>query len=583
MMKRDPSQLSDGEFDLLVVGGGISGACVVRDAARRGLRAALVDRGDFGAEASANSLRIVHGGLRYLQQMNLRRMRESIRERSMWLRTAPHLVHPLAFMVATSGRGARSRTAMRAALLMNDCVGFDRNRGLDASRRIRGGRILGRAEASALYPGAARDCISGGAMWYDARMHHSERLVVAVVLDAVTAGAAAVNYVTVEKLTRVGRRVTGAEVRDALTGASFDVRAKVVVVAGGPGSERLVTAATGGKTAVRSWVPALGMNVLTRRPGGEPAVGVPVGERHGGSAGRGSRMLFLTPWRGLSLIGTAYYRRPDASGVCRATDEEVSRFVNQINAACPQMALTMEDVLAVQAGWIPIAAGGEADGGVRFLERHHVVDAYRTGRVAGLIGLRAIKYTTARRAAEDVVNLVFRKLRRGSPACVTDTAAVYGGDTGPFEAFVVEQAERWSDVADRSAVRRLACLYGTRLADVLDACAGRRRGRVNQEDVAAGEVLHAVRCEMAVKLGDTVFRRTDLGSRGHPGDGPIRAAAEVMATELGWDAERRRAEVEAVLNELCRRRCVGTGLPTEGGGADGGDRRSVAVGSAAGG
>jgi len=193
-MRRDLPRMAEGQYDVLLIGGGVQGLAIARDAASRGLSVALVERDDFGAGNSGNSQKIVHGGLRYLQHADLRRMRESIRERRILLATAPHLVQPLGFLLPTRGRGLRGRLAMSAALALNDMIGFDRNATRDPARRLPRSRVLSVQEAGSLAPQALPDGSTGAALWYDAQMLDSERLLLAIAKAAHDAGAALANH-----------------------------------------------------------------------------------------------------------------------------------------------------------------------------------------------------------------------------------------------------------------------------------------------------------------------------------------------------------------------------------------------------
>ena len=188
-MRRDLAALAGREHDLLVVGGGIHGVAVAWDAAQRGLAVALVESHDFGSGVSWNSLKTIHGGLRYLQKADLIRLRESVHERSALLRIAPALVKPLGFLVPTYGHGAKGREAMALGLVLNDLLSADRNRGLPPERRIPRSRVLSSRETLDLVPGLAAEGLNGGALWYDAQVESSERLTVGFAHAAADAGA----------------------------------------------------------------------------------------------------------------------------------------------------------------------------------------------------------------------------------------------------------------------------------------------------------------------------------------------------------------------------------------------------------
>src|SRR5688572_9478977 len=225
-MRRNLTDLGGTEHDLLVIGGGIQAACIAWDAALRGLRVALVERDDFGAATSANSLRIVHGGLRYLAHGDLARMRESIRERSALLRVAPGLVEPLPVLVPTGPAGVPGKAAFGAALALTHLLSLNRNHRLDPARRIAAGRILSRAECVRLCPVLDGDDITGGALWYDARMARPERLTLAFVASAADAGAQVANYAEAETFEVSGGTVRSVGVVDRLTGRRYAARAR---------------------------------------------------------------------------------------------------------------------------------------------------------------------------------------------------------------------------------------------------------------------------------------------------------------------------------------------------------------------
>ncbi|NOS99136.1 MAG: glycerol-3-phosphate dehydrogenase/oxidase [Phycisphaerales bacterium] len=545
-MKRDPTSLADREFDLLVIGGGINGTCVARDAALRGLSVALIDRGDFVSVTSSNSLRIIHGGLRYLQHLDFRRMRQSIRERSNWLRLAPHLVHPLSFLAPAAGRGMRSRAAFRAALAVNDLIGWDRNRGLDPARRIPRGRILTRGDALQHYPGADADVITGAALWHDAQMYSSERLVLAVLTGAVEAGAIAVNYIEARRFAVGGSRIERVGVTDRLAGDAFEIRARVVVNASGPVINELLATATG-RTTTAARVPlSKAMNILTRRIAGECAVGVAGHHRDPNAAvDHGARLLFITPWRDRSLIGTTHEAYHGFPGAFRPTCDDVQRFVDEINVACPSAMLTLDDVAAVYAGLLPAERSRPGDSDVRLLRHHRLIDHAERDGLDNVISLIGVKFTTARLAAEQVVALACRKLNRAAPACQSACTPVVGGDIPSWDDFLIQEQKRHTGRIEPAVVHEIARLYGTRYPAVLDHLESDSGGAITRRRVIAAQVRYAIRHEMAMTLSDVVCRRTGLSAYGCPSDDELAYMADVMACECDWDGRRANDEIAA--------------------------------------
>ncbi len=224
-MIRDLPRLAERKFDVLVVGGGIYGLTIAYDAAQRGLTVALIDRGDFGAATSFNHLKTIHGGLRYLQSGDFRRMRESIRERRAFARIAPRWVAPLAFAMPTGTSLTRSPIAMKVALALDALIGRDRNDGVDPTRRLPPGRIVGGAECQELFDGAFQT-VPSAAVWHDYQTVNGDRLTLAFALGAVAHGAMLANYTeAIEGLGNEGR-LAGVRARDCLTGDTLEVHAR---------------------------------------------------------------------------------------------------------------------------------------------------------------------------------------------------------------------------------------------------------------------------------------------------------------------------------------------------------------------
>jgi glycerol-3-phosphate dehydrogenase len=497
-MRRDLSRLADTTFDLLVVGAGIHGACAAWDACLRGLSVAVVDQEDFGAATSANSLRIVHGGLRYLARGDIPRTLESIRERAALLRIAPALVEPLPVLVPTFGGGLRSRTAYRAALALNDLLSPFRNRGLEQNRLILPGRIVTRDECLALFPAfSPAGRVTGGALWYDAQMRHPERLTLSFVRSAADRGAVPANYVRVDSLRIRNRSAEGATVIDQLTGASFDIRARAVLVAGGHWTEGLVAKTTGGMPPKTPRSHALGMNVILGRRLAEVAVGVQArSSREQDPVCGGRRFLFLAPSGNTTMLGT-WYTVGDGTDPRPKVELGARTLVQELKEACPELSVGPGDIVRRQWGWLPLKAGlapGRADA---LAERPRVVDHGRREGSRHLFSVEGVKFTTARRVAQRAIDQVFAAMDRQSPACRTGETPLTTGTAG-----------------------------------------------------GGSDILYAVHQEMAVKLADVVFRRTDLGAAPGPERAEIQAAARQVGTELAWDARRQEAEVDEVMRQI---------------------------------
>ena len=546
-MARDLEALAGRTHDVVIVGGGISGACVAWDAVLRGLTVVLLEQGDFGEATSANSQKIVHGGFRYLQHGDVRRMRHSIGERRILLRVAPHLVHPLPVLLPTLRRGLQRRGIMGAALALYDLIAWDRNRGLrDPQQRIPPSRLISRDECVARIPGLPGEGIIGGAVWYDGRIEHPERLTLAFLRSAAARGAAAANYAQVTGFLRDGRRVQGVRVLDRLTGRTLDVRGRLVINTSGPWVNRVL-----GLTTERLRIPLAFSKtislVLARALTNGDAVSLPTSD---------GRRLFFVPWRGGTLAGSSHRLAEQDGAVQAVTDDELDELLREINAVYPDAGVRRGDVTAILAGLLPLEPRGGQEDPALLTGRYQIRDHGREDGVPGLLSVVSVKYTTARRVAEEAVTRALRLLGRRVVPSRSAMEPLWGGAIARRDAFLDGAAHAGSHGLDAETMRRLAEIYGSAYGEVLrwiDAEGRLARCLSPRTPVLGAEVIHAVREEMAQTLADVVLRRTTLGTFGHPGREALEVAASLMAEALCWDAGRTRQELEAVEAALAAR------------------------------
>jgi glycerol-3-phosphate dehydrogenase len=556
-MARALAALADREFDVLVVGAGITGAATAWDAAQRGLSVALLERGDFGSGTSAESLKVVHGGVRYLQHLDLVRVRESSRERRALLRMAPHLVHPMPFVVPTYGHAMRGPEILGAAFIILNALTADRNRGLtDPSRRVPAARIVSRARLLEWFPDVTKEGLTGAGVFYDGQLFNPPRLVWAMVRTAARAGAAVANYCDVTTLRLQGGRVAGVQVEDRLGGEKFEVRARTVVNAAGPYAEALLVRS--GVRAARSVPFSRDMAlVLKRQFVNGRALALQTRYRDPSAVlTRGPRHLFLVPWRGRTLVGVNSLIWRDEPDSLRVTEAEVADFVSEIAEADPKLGLTMDDVALVMAGLLPVEKGDETTGNVSFGKRPLVVDNARTDGVQGLVSAISNRYTVARGVAERAVDLVFRKLGREVRRSRTEVTRIHGGDFFRFDDLVREVSQTLPEGVDRQIADRLARDHGSAYGEVLRLARERPEWGVTigGTGILRAEVVHAARSEMVCRLSDAVFGRTGVATVGDPGKAELEECADLVATQLGWDAARRESELRAVRDRIPFRR-----------------------------
>ncbi|HEV3218073.1 MAG TPA: FAD-dependent oxidoreductase [Vicinamibacterales bacterium] len=438
-MIRDLPRLSSTLFDLLIVGGGIYGLSAAYDAAQRGLAVALVERGDFGGATSFNHLKTIHGGLRYLQTADVRRMREAIRERRAFARIAPRFVAPLPFVMPTSPTLTRNPLAMRAALAIDAVIASDRNRGLEPRLHLPPGRLVPASECRTFFEGLETGHLGAGAMWYDYEAVHNDRLTLAFALGAAEGGAVLANYAEALGPVKDHDGVKRIPARDVRTNAGFEVRARLVVNAAGPWVSSLL--AQSGVT--RSWPLLKAMNLVTSRPARPAALVAPA---------KSGRAFVLLPWQGRSLVGTSESAREHAPDDRGADSGEVASFLAEVNEAFRGLDLDASEVTLVHRGIVPAA---KRDRRLTLLGHSQIIDHAQDG-LPGVMSIVGVKYTTARAVAQQAVDLILKKLRRPAVACRTaelelPTAGIEDAPAGdPMRrAIDVEMAQTLADVVIR--------------------------------------------------------------------------------------------------------------------------------------
>ena len=500
-------RLRDETFDVLVVGGGIVGAGVARDAACRGLRTALVERGDFASGTSGKTSRLIHGGLRYLRSYRVGLVRQSVRERDLLLKRAPSLVHPLAFVIPAY-RGRRpGALLLRFGLFLYDFL----SRGKTVPRRV----WLAADATVEREPRLSSDALAGAGIYYDAWTDDA-RLVLAVVKDAAEAGACVANYTeVVELLHDEGGRVVGARLRDVIENRTLDARARIAVNATGVWLDRL--RAPRGIPTIRA---TKGIHIFLPR--------TKVGNRHALAltAPRDGRIVFVLPWNELALVGTTDTDYGGDADHVVPNAADVAYLLDVVNSAFPQARVTTDDVVSAYAGLRPLLRNRRADARESDISREHAIFEDNDG----LISVAGGKLTTHRSMAEDVIDLVSARLERTTATPTKERPL--GPPTHPLADFTTMGFD------EASALHLQARLAHEQVRRYLEA--PRARDRI-VDDLAHVwvEVEVAIHEEMAMTLVDVLVRR--LGLFYEARDQALGVADEVaerMAETLGWDASR---------------------------------------------
>lgn len=515
------SRAADERFDVLIVGGGIVGAGIARDAALRGLRVALFEAQDFGGGTTAGSTRLAHGGLRYLEMLDFGLVRLDLREREALLRNAPHLVKPLPFLVPIYSRSLLYRVKLALGMWLYDVLSYDKS--------LPGRQFLSREEVLKAEPHLEARGLQGAACYYDAQIAMPERLCLENVIEAREAGAECFNYAEVTEAITNDGRVTGLRVRDTLTGEAIDVSGQVVVNASGPWFD-----AVAGKLAPSS-------RPRVRKTKGIHLACPQVTERALVLFSKDDRRLFFAiPWLGYTWVGTTDTDFAEDPRDAQATPNDADYLMRSVREFLPGLA--DDQIHFSNAG---VRALVREEGSESSVSRQHlIVDEARTGR-PGLISVIGGKLTAYRGIAEEATDVVCRSLGRPRP-CRTATRPLPGARPA---------ATATIPGVGPAAVEHLLSLYGARAAEVLALVASEpalaEPLTSNAPDIAA-QVVFAIRAEQCLTVGDFLLRRTRLGFTVDQGLGALDGVATLMARELGWIAEESRTQRAAYLDHIAQ-------------------------------
>ena len=522
-------------FDVIVLGAGINGSAIARDAAMRGFTVLLIEKDDVSNATSAWNSRMIHGGIRYLEHYEFDLVRESLREREWLLHAAPHLVKPLPFMMPFLQRNKRGPLLLRAGMLAYDVLSYDKS--------LPHHRLYSKSGALARVPGLDPAQLRGAALFYDAQVDFAERLSVENVLSAREHGAQVLTHTRATRLVVEDRRVAGVEYTDLLSGASSSARATVTVNATGPWADELLEG-----------LPAHDKPLIGGTKGThlvvDPFPGAPQGCAMYYEAASDGRPVLVIPWRGRYLIGSTDIRYHGDPGEAMADQGEIEYILSETNLLMPSAGLSRDSVRFVYTGVRPLPFDPDDD--PARITRHHIVHDHAPA-LEGLVTIVGGKLTTFRSLGQDAVDRVVKKLGAGKRRCLTRKEALPGGRTADYAAFAasfkasIELGERVGD--------RLLSLYGVRAPQVVALARGEKgleRVFDERSGALAAELVYGLRVESARTLTDVIMRRTMLGLDPDLPIGSVEAAATIMAKHEGWERGRAAKEVDAYVRYAAR-------------------------------
>jgi len=530
-MERFIEKHKEGKFDLIIIGGGITGAALAYEASSRGLKVALFEKGDYGAATSSATSKLIHGGLRYLKNFELGLVRESLKERKILSNIAPNFIYPIPFMIPTYKSRKTQKLILSIGLLMYDILGYDKKQTLDPSKKIPHFRTLSPEETRTMENIVPTKDLSGTMIFYDYQNIFPERLTLAFLKSAENRGAKLSNYAEVTGFWKHGDKIKGVVVKDNMVKKSYRFNADLIVNCTGPWADRIIQTAAKKKTehAIRR---SEGIHIITRKLSSIHAVSqITANERH----------IMVIPWRNHALIGTTdkeYFGNPEDY---RVTKESILELLHDVNENYA-VNLKYEDVLFYYGGLRPLT-DTESDNSYKSSRKYEIFDNADEG-LDGMITVEGGKYTTSRKLAENVMELIQKKLKIELPSSVSQSEFLYGSEIPDMDLFLEKLQKDYQDFPLQT-LSFLGKNFGTE-AHTLFQMARKHTELseiLNDDGEILAEVAYAIEKESALYLSDILFRRTGIGGLGHPGKEVLQKVASLAGKMLNWDKKTLKSEI----------------------------------------
>lgn len=532
-MERFIQTQNSGEFDLIIVGGGITGATLAYEASLKGLKVALFEKGDFGGATSSATSKLIHGGLRYLKNLEFGLVRESLRERKILSNIAPNFVYPLPFMIPTFTSLKSNKWVLMSGMLMYDWLSYDKGRTWDSSKKLSRFRVYSSKKTRKLESCVKNKGLTGSDVYYDCQNIFPERLTLAFLKSAEKLGAKISNYAKVVSFLKKDNKVQGVIVKDEINNTQGEFMAPVVVNCAGPWADILIKSATIAETkhTIRR---SEGIHIITKKLCNNHAVSVMT---------KSQRHVMVMPWRNHSLIGTTdkeYIGSPDDYKVSK---QSIQDLLDDVNANYSFPKLNYDNVLFYYGGLRPLA-DTETENSYESSRKYEIFDNADEG-LSGLLTVEGGKYTTSRQLAVKVMEKVCEKLKVKLPNVKSSERYLYGSEIKNLPDFINQLHNEYPGF-QYNTIDYVGKNYGTESREVFKIAKDNSEMAevLNKDGEILAEVAYAIEKESALYLSDILFRRTGIGGLGHPGKDVLQKVASIAGKLLNWDKATLDAEIQ---------------------------------------
>jgi glycerol-3-phosphate dehydrogenase len=549
MIERYLPTLKNEIFDIIIIGGGITGCATAMDGVLRGLKVCMIEKNDFGCGTSAATSKLIHGGLRYLATADFGIVRECLRERRYLQMNAPHLVVPLPFLMPIFSSHGKSRSIMFAGFSVYDLLSYDRNRIPDKDKHMPRTKWLNKKKTLELESMLSEENLKGAFYYYDCASLHPDRLTLEFVHTAAEAGAVCLNHVKAIGSILKDNQVIGIRCRDEISGEELEIKGRLSINVGGPWAEEILETLGGIKKI--GLKKALGIHLITDPILSQKECTLAISTKTG-------QHFFIIPWQGHSLIGTTDVPYEGKMAELRMTKAFIKDFMAEVRQHLPKINLEIKNIHHAIIGVRPLI-GQQGLSSYKVSRKHEIFDHKKLGGREGVMTVIGGKYTTSRNLGEIIINSAIKKLSSYDSVWKTKNVSksytkfhvMFSGKTKNVNSFIKNAIKENPDMDDR-IISHLIELYGSNYIEILELVRhnselGRMIGPNNRNlpNIIA-EIHHTVQKESALTLEDYIMRRSEIGNLGNPGDEFLNTAASEMGTLLNWDDDRKKKEIQAL-------------------------------------